>query len=319
VADLKPVYLVSGEDDAKIDAWRARVRRRAEDENGPGGLESLDARQSGPDEVAAALSALTFASGTRYVLVDGVEAWKAGEIDPLERELAAPAPDTVLVLIARGKGPPARLVKAVDKAGGERREYAAPKPWELPKWTAERAQEEGLRLDKEAAKRLVELAGPSQQRIAREVEKLAILAHPETTLTADQVQRMASGESSAQGYDVADAVAAGDLVATIRLAERLSTGGEAPAKLVYPVMRRLRDVHRAADLLEAGVSERDAIAALGSPPWVAKRAVAYAKKADRTALARALCVLSDLEVALRSGECADEHTGVTLALARAAS
>src|SRR5205807_4409270 len=100
VAELKPAYLVSGDDDAKIDAWRARVRRRAEDENGPGGLESLDARQSGPDEVAAALSALTFASGTRYVLVDGIQAWKAGEIDPLERELAAPAPDTVLVLIA---------------------------------------------------------------------------------------------------------------------------------------------------------------------------------------------------------------------------
>jgi DNA polymerase-3 subunit delta len=317
MADLKPVYLVSGEDGAKIDAWRARVRRRAEDENGPGGLETLDARENGPAEVAAALSALTFGTGTRYVLVDGVEVWKAGDLDPLERELAAPPPDTVLVLIARGKGPTERLVNAVEKAGGERREYAAPKPWQLPTWTAERAQEEGLRLDKDAAKRLVELAGPSQQRIAREVEKLAILAHPQRELTAEQVERLASGESSAQGYDVADAVVAGDLETAIRLAERLTTAGEAPARLVYPVMRRLRDVRRAAELLDAGLSERDAAAALGSAPWVAKRAVAQAKGADRSALARALCVLADLEVSLRSGELADEHTGVTLALARA--
>ena len=28
VAELKPAYLVCGDDDAKIDAWRARVRRR---------------------------------------------------------------------------------------------------------------------------------------------------------------------------------------------------------------------------------------------------------------------------------------------------
>ena len=41
--DLKPVYLVCGDDDAKIDAWRLRLRRRAEDENGPGGLETFDA------------------------------------------------------------------------------------------------------------------------------------------------------------------------------------------------------------------------------------------------------------------------------------
>ena len=53
MADLKPVYLVCGDDDAKIDAWRARVRERAEDERGPGGLESFDARQSDPEEVAA--------------------------------------------------------------------------------------------------------------------------------------------------------------------------------------------------------------------------------------------------------------------------
>jgi hypothetical protein len=31
VADLKPVYLVCGDDDVKIDAWRARVKRRAEE------------------------------------------------------------------------------------------------------------------------------------------------------------------------------------------------------------------------------------------------------------------------------------------------
>src|SRR5439155_13265224 len=94
VADLKSAYLVCGDDDAKIDAWRGRVRRRAEEENGPGGLETFDARTSGPGEVAAELSALTFGAGTRYVLVDGVESWKAGELEPLERELASPAPDT---------------------------------------------------------------------------------------------------------------------------------------------------------------------------------------------------------------------------------
>ena len=318
MAELKPAYLVCGEDDAKIDSWRGRVRRRAEEENGPGGLESLDARVSGPDEVAAALSTLTFGTGTRYVMVDGVEAWKAGELDPLERELAAPAPDTVLVLIARGKAP-ARLVKAVEKAGGERREYAAPKPWELPRWAIERAQEEGLQLDKEAAKLLVELAGSSQQRIAREIEKLALTIHPETRLDAATVAELASGWDGGQAYELADAVAAGDLQGTLRLAERLTAAGEPPSRLVWPVIRRLREVHRAAQLLEAGMTEHDAAAALDAPPWLAKRSVAAAKKADRAALARALCAFADLEVEVRSGEGTDEHTGFTRALARAAA
>ena len=251
------------------------------------------------------------------MLVDGVESWKTGDLEPLERELASPAPDTVLVLIARGKSP-ARLTKAVEKAGGERREYAAPKPWELPRWAAERAVDEGLRMDKEAAKLLVERAGPSQQRIAREIEKLALAIHPSTQLDAATIDELASGADGTQGYDVADAVVAGDLESTLRLAERVTSAGEPPARLVWPVVRRLRDVHRAAELLESGMSERDAASALGTPPWIAKRTLAQAKKADRTALARALCAFADLEVDVRSGDCTDEHTGFTRALARAA-
>src|SRR3954462_9208470 len=103
MAGLKPVYLICGDDDPKIDSWRARVRRRAEDENGPGALETFHGQTDKPDVVAAALATLTFATGDRYLLVDGVEAWKAAELDPLERALQEVPPGTVRGLVVRGK------------------------------------------------------------------------------------------------------------------------------------------------------------------------------------------------------------------------
>jgi DNA polymerase-3 subunit delta len=320
MADLKPVYLVCGDDDPKIDAWRARVRRRAEAENGPGALEQFNAGVDKPEVVAAALMTLTFATGDRYLLVDDVEAWKAGELDPLEQALAGIPEGTVLVLVVRGK-PLARVIKAVEKAGGEQRDYAAPKPWELPKWTIERAAEEGLHLDSEAAKALVAAVGARQQRIAREVERLAVLAHPYTQLSADQVRRAVSGEEQQQVYDLADALVAGNLSAVMRMAERLTSGaGESPSKLVWPIVRRLRDVHRAVELLDAGVPEGKVAAAMKMPPWAAKRTLAQAKKADRDALARALCEFAELEIELRGGGVGlDEGSAFSLTLARAAA
>src|SRR3954468_16882394 len=275
MAALKPVYLVCGDDDPKIDAWRARVRRRAEDENGPGALEAFDGKVDKPEVVAAALMTLTFATGDRYLLVDGVEAWKAGELEPLEQALAGIPEGTVLVLVARGK-PLARLAKAVDKAGGEHREYGAPKPWELPKWVRERASEEGLEVDSEASQALVALVGARQQRLAREIEKLAIEIHPQTRLSADDVRRLASGEASTQAYDLADALVARDIVATLGLAEDLVGRGEAPGRLLYAIVRRLRDVPRASELLEAGLPDKAVAEALRMPPWAAKRTVAQA-------------------------------------------
>ena len=317
MADLKRAYLVSGDDDAKIDSWRARLRRRAEAEGGAGALQVFDCSASPPAEVAAELSALTFATGTRYLLADGAEAWKAGDLEPLEQALAAMAPDTVLVVIVRGK-PTQRLCKAIEKAGGELREYAAPKPWQLPKWVVERAREGGLILDAEAAKVLITIVGQRQQRLARELEKLALLAHPRTQLGADDVRELAAGEAAMQAYDLADALVAGDTRTTLALAERLRSSDERPARLIFPVVRRVRDVHRAAELLDAGMPEQKVTSALSMPPWAAKRTVAQAGKADRDALERALCAFAELEIELRGGGAGlDEDTAFSLALSRA--
>jgi DNA polymerase-3 subunit delta len=320
VAELKPVYLIAGDDDAKIDAWRARVRARAERELGPGGLEHFDGKADGAEAVVAALAAMTFAAGTRYVLAEPVEAWKADEIGALEPSLALMPPDTVLVLIARGK-PPAKLAKAVEKAGGEVREYGAPKPWELPKWVIERAREEGLAIDPETAKLLVQKVGPRQQQLQREIEKLRVALHPAGHATPADVDEIASGEAQTQVYDLADAIVAADLPAALALAEQLRAADERPTKLTFALVRRLRDVHRAAVLLEAGMPEQKVGPALKMPPWAVKRTLAQARRADREVLEAALEALADFEVESRGGgeRDLDEETAFTMTLAGAAA
>lgn len=317
MADLQPAYLIYGEDDAKIDEWRRRVRVRAEAEHGPGGLELFDARAQSPEDVAAALAVLSFSTGTRYLLAEDVTAWKAGDIGPLVDALGALPPDTVVVLLARGK-PLKGLLKAVEAAGGEVRGHEAPKPWEMPRWIAARATEAGVRLDPDAAKELVARVGPGQQRLARELEKLTIAVHPATAITAEDVEELAAGETSPKVYDLADAVAAGDLRTTLSLAEELAAS-EAPSRLVYPVVGRLREVHRVLALLDAGTSEKELASKMRLPPWRAKKAVALARKADREAVERALVRFADLELELRGGGTLDEATAVTLTLARSAA
>jgi len=318
VADVKPAYLVCGDDDAKIDAWRTRVRRRADQERGPGGLELFDARESDPAEVAAALALLSFDPGTRYVLVDDVGSWKAGELDALTSALAALPPDTVLVLIVRGKAQK-QLAKAVEGAGGEIREYAAPKPWELPKWCVAHAAELGLQLDSQAAKELVARVGQSQQRLSRELEKLALAVHPRASVTTADVETLAAADTAPKAYELADALVAGDMRATFALAEELEFHGERPGGLAFPIVRRLREVHRASTLLERGMPDQKVAEALKAPPWLAKRTIASAKKADPGALERALCAFADFEVDSRGGGNVDidEEAAFSLALARA--
>ena len=154
---------------------------------------------------------LSFETGTRYLLVDDVGAWKAGQLGPLEEALAELPPETVLVLIARGKAVK-QLAKAVEKAGGEVREYAAPKPWELPKWCVGHARELGPaarpgggegargagRLEPAAA-----VAGAGEDRRSPCTRRRT--SRPPTSSS------LAATDTAPGAYDLADALVAGDL------------------------------------------------------------------------------------------------------------
>ena len=188
----------------------------------------------------------------------------------------------------------------------------------MPRWAAERARESDLALDHEAAKALVAALGPRQQRLAREIEKLVLAAHPRKQLSAEELRGLVAADVDPQVYDLADALVAGDTVLSVRLAERLAAADEPPSKLIYAIVRRLRDTQRVAELLDAGVSEAAAQSTMRMVPWVWKRTVAQARKADREAIEATLCAFSDLEIELRGGGVGlDEETAFSLTLAGA--
>ena len=66
------------------------------------------------------------------------------------------------------------------------------------------------------------------------------MSEPNKDDLADALARLASGEAGSQGYDLADALVARDKAASLRLAEELVARGEPPGRLVYPIVRRLR-------------------------------------------------------------------------------
>src|SRR5215212_7612684 len=141
---FKAVYLIHGDDHGRIGERRARLRALAQAEGGANGSEVSAGDAATPEAVAGALSAMTFATGRRFVIVDGVERWKDKEVQAhLTALLADMPPETTVAFFAREEGrakaPPA-LHAAVKAAGGDINAEGAVKPWELPKWVREQAR-----------------------------------------------------------------------------------------------------------------------------------------------------------------------------------
>jgi DNA polymerase-3 subunit delta len=319
VPTFKPAYLVHGDDHGRIAERRTRLRALAEAESGSAGIEVLEGEAATPEGAAATLSAMTLGTGRRFIIVEGAERWREGDLDELETALGAMPPDTTVAFFAREDAraqAPKRLHDAVGRAGGDVAAEQTVKPWELPKWVAARARDLGLEPDAGAAKALVQRVGERQQRLLRELEKLALSLGPGGHFAAEQLDELAASSAERKTWSLADALVARDGPAATRIYLELRAQGERLTGLLYQMARRLREAIEVADRLEAGESAAQVRRGLRMPGKAAERFVADVERTDRDALRRALEHLADLELDSRGGRAVPEDTAALRTLLR---
>ena len=302
---FRAAYLIHGDDHGRVAERRARLRAMAESASGSAGVELLEGDACTPDAVVRALSAMTFALGRRFVIADGVERWKEPEVAPVAAALAAQDPEAVTVaFFAREEGrykAPAALHKAVEAVGGQVAAESAVKPRELPRWVQQRAGELGLRLDNQAARALIAQVGDRQQRLLRELEKLALEHGPDAQLGAEAVQASTAGSAERKLWTLADALVAGDARAATRALLELRQQGERLPSLLFGMVRRLRDAVAVAEALAAGRAPAQLRKELRMPSFAADRLISDVSKRDLDGLRRAVEAMADLEVESRGG------------------
>ncbi|MFZ0091645.1 MAG: DNA polymerase III subunit delta [Solirubrobacteraceae bacterium] len=322
---FKPAYLIHGDDHGRIAERRARLRALAESRSGAEGLEVLEGEDATPDRAATALDAMTLALGRRFIVVDGVERWKDKELDALESALSAITPDTTIAFFAREDSrnrTPERLHAAVRKADGDISAERSVKPWELPKWVIARAAELGIELEPEGARALIRHVGDRQQRLARELEKLALGADgPRVSLSAAEIEELTASSAERRAWTVADALVAGDAETAAAAYLQLRHQGERLPGLLYWISQRVRAAHDVAVALDAGEAPAQIKRRLRMPSRAADRLIADARRAGSDRLARATCEIADLELASRGGGpgVTGEDTAALIAIGRLAA
>jgi DNA polymerase-3 subunit delta len=310
--ELKPVYLVTGNDLPKVERTLQRLRRRFD----AGSVERMVAGKgaaSGAD-VVAACNAGTLLGGERLVLVTNVDGqrgeydrlsggWKAEDVDVVVTYLRDPAPDTVLCLVGTDVKKDSPLAKACAKAG----EVLA---WEIGKkdavgWVAKSFQERGVKVGGDACRALLDLVGDDKLVLAREIDKLATWAGGEP-LGIEEVQRLATPSAEAHPWDLTDALGRRDAGAALAVVE--STYARSPrtrtseaAAFGARVGQHLIRLSRMKAMLEAGVSVDEAGAKLGLKPYPARQLAKQAQAFSVEELGGGVVRFARLDHALKGG------------------
>lgn len=155
---------------------------------------------------------------------------------------------------------------------------------------------------------LVAHVGERQQRLLRELEKLALeLRAPDqplsqlTQLDEATIADLTAASSQRQAWSLADALLTGDPKAATRVFLQLRAQGERAGGLVYWMSTRLRQAHQVAVALERGESAAQVKRTLRMPPKAADQLVSDAQRAGAERLRAAVEQIADLELATRGG------------------
>jgi DNA polymerase III subunit delta len=300
VSELKPAYLLSGTDRPKI----ARALRRLRDRVGDDATEQLSAREATGDDAVATCNAMgLFVGNGRLVIVDEVERWKADDVKAVGSYLAAPAPATVLALVAGDLKADSALAKAVKK-GGELLTYEVPKR-RLPEWVAEQFARLGAKADRDACRALVEVVGDDLDELSSEIDKLATWAGGEP-ITVAAVEQLAVGRAETPIFSLTDAWGRRDVGAVLAMTESLlerthrTRSGEL-LRIVASLVGHVGRVRRAQRLADEGVRARDAAGTLKMHPFAAEKAFAQAANFSADELSLAVVRLAELDAAAKGG------------------
>lgn len=297
--ELKPAYLLTGSDRPKI----ARALRRLRERIGDDATEHLNARDASAEDVIASCNSMGLFGGERLVIVEEAERWKAADVKEIAGYLGAPAPSTVLALVAEEIKTDSALAKAVAKAG-QVLSYEVPKR-KLPEWVGEQFGRYGAKADADACRALVEIVGDDLDELATEVDKLSTWAAGDS-ITLRDVEQMAAGRAETAIFSLTDAWGRRDVAGVLSSAEAILERSHRPRsgelmRMIGSMVNHVGRVRRCQRLADQGIRARDAAGRLKMHPFVAEKAFAQAANFSAEELGQAIVRLSELDAAAKGG------------------
>ena len=324
--ELKPGYVLAGDENFLLDRCRAAVLKAfVPEELRDFCLSDMDLSSASIFEVLDRAQSPSLMAPFQAVFVRNVKQLytrgaKKDEFAALERYFRSPNPQALIIFVADFVRIPCdlRRMEMDDKNRFERLsetlgqhcgmvELARVSEDDAMRWVAATAQEQGARIDGDAARELVDALGADMMMISSELEKLLLYTLGKGRITLGDVETMVLSAKQRSLYELTDAISARDRAKALALLQGLlnssDAGEDAAIGHLYMLARTFRQM---LVILEKNVRDSRAIwqalwQGFRMPPFAADDLIRQARRfKSRRGLTRALRLIARADLELRS-------------------
>jgi DNA polymerase-3 subunit delta len=240
---FRPVYLLAGDDTLRIEGVVEKIRK---DALGPSGAafnyHVFRGDQAPIARVVQQALALPMLGRIQVIWLKQADhcVSDADSQAALERYLAKPVPETILIMSSDKADKRKRWVKLC-QAEGWYFDFSPPTGEALMRWVLKAAQKESLPLAPDQARLLVELVGNDLMSLKSEIDKLALMVEDRgRALSADELSEIIMDQAALEGYEITAALEPGRAAEVLRTWFRLAEWGRSAHEIAPLLLSRVR-------------------------------------------------------------------------------
>ena len=233
--------------------------------------------------------------------------------------IANPNPDAVLIFVADHISIPAdtRRMELIDRERYERIretlgeycgivELARVEESEAVRWVNDAAGKQGVDMDKDAQRELVDALGGDMMMISGELEKLILYVGPRKKITLGDVETMVLAAKQRSLYELTDAISAKDRVKALQVLDALLSSGDGDEASIGHLYMLAKTFRQMLVISERNVRDSRALwqalwQGFRVPPFAAEDLIRQARRyKSKKELTRAIRLIARADLALRS-------------------
>jgi DNA polymerase-3 subunit delta len=249
------VYVIAGKEKSLVSAqYQELLDELLEPSQRTTGLYSADPAFVQVCEVLDELRTAPFLTDKRVVAIKDADSFISENRQVLEKYFDAPCPTGRLILTVNSWKANTKLAKKLTKIG-KLINVTQPKRWQLPQRLIEYAGEaHGKKLNRDAAELIVELTGDELPRLYNEIDKLALFADTEKSITQKHVESLIGHNRLFNAFTVIDAITADKTTNAVeRLREMFAEDRTAEYTVVGAFAFHFRRMFNAKAMLKKGI------------------------------------------------------------------
>jgi DNA polymerase III subunit delta len=295
------VALIVGSERFFVDRALSALRHAVVGETAGFNEDTFEGKGGSAARILDAVRTLPMLASQRFVLVRGVDALAAAELDKLADYIEKPFDTCCLVLVAEALDGRTKLAKRAAKLGCTI-EAAPIKPQDLREFLHDEAKRRKARIEPQAVAALIDAVGNDLPALDDALERLGLYMGDQGAIDVAAVEACVARVRVESIWALVDAVGLRDRRTALRAAASLLADREPPLRILAMLARQLRMVGRMQAALAAGVPPQEATRLAGAPPFKARDLSTAARRFEPKLLARAFAVLADTDVALKGSK-----------------